>query len=263
MEHTHQEIFPAVAAVGFSATELDMLTKQEILSEIRRVTQENGGKPLGIARFETETGIKPWEWERFWARFGDAVREAGFVPNQLQGAYGEEFLIEKLIGLTRKLGRFPTSREMTGAKNDDTEFPSKKVFQRIGSKTQLATKVLEYCQGKNGYEDIAAFCSTVFVKPHTVAPNGGKASDPVGEVYLFKSGRYYKIGKTKDTVRRGSEIRIQLPEKVNLIHSIKTDDPTGIESYWHNRFDSKRMNGEWFDLSSSDIKAFKRWKRIH
>ena len=83
-----------------------------------------------------------------------------------------------------------------------------------------------------------------------------------GEVYLFKSGRYYKIGKTIDTVRRGNELRIQLAEKIDLIHSIKTDDPSGIESYWHRRFDSKRMNGEWFDLNSSDVKAFKQWKRI-
>ena len=95
------------------------------------------------------------------------------------------------------------------------------------------------------------------------AEDNGKVSDLVGEVYLFKSGRHYKIGKTKDTVRRGSEIRIQLPEKLSLIHSIKTDDPSGIESYWHNRFESKRMEGEWFDLNSADIRAFKRWRRIY
>jgi Meiotically Up-regulated Gene 113 (MUG113) protein len=240
-----------------------MRTKQEILSEIRRAAQENGGKPLGVARFETETGIKPYDWEKFWARFGDAVKEAGFVPNQPQGAYDDGFLLEKIVGLMRTLGRFPTFREFTGARTVDADFPNKKVFQRLGSKAQLATKVLEFCHGKDGYDDIAAFCSSVFVKPHAVASDDGKVSDLVGEVYLFKSGRYYKIGKTKDTVRRGSEIRIQLPEKVNLIHSIKTDDPSGIESYWHNRFESKRMNGEWFDLNPSDVKAFKRWRRIH
>lgn len=92
--------------------------------------------------------------------------------------------------------------------------------------------------------------------------NIDSADSKVGEVYLFKSGRYYKIGKTIDTVRRGNELRIQLPEKCVLIHSIKTDDPSGIEAYWHRRFESKRMQGEWFDLSSADVKAFKRWRRI-
>ena len=90
----------------------------------------------------------------------------------------------------------------------------------------------------------------------------GDSNARVGEVYLFKSGHYYKIGKTNDTVRRGSELRIQLPETVRLIHSIKTDDPSGIEAYWHKRFEAKRKNGEWFDLSSAEIKAFKRWRRI-
>jgi hypothetical protein len=46
-------------------------------------------------------------------------------------------------------------------------------------------------------------------------------NERVGEVYLFKHGRHYKIGKTYDTVRRGSEIRVQLPETMNLIHSIR------------------------------------------
>jgi Meiotically Up-regulated Gene 113 (MUG113) protein len=81
-----------------------------------------------------------------------------------------------------------------------------------------------------------------------------------GSVYLLKAGGFYKIGRSVAVGQRECQLAIQLPEKAITLHAIRTDDPVGIEAYWHKRFESRRKNGEWFELDPADVKAFRRRK---
>ncbi len=241
------------------------MTKQHILQEIKRVALANGGKPPGRLSFYKATSIKEQDWfGKYWPRWNDAIREAGFAPNQMQVGYEEVFLIEKLIGLTREIGHFPVKGELRMKACNEPGFPSDKAFERLGSKNQRVAKVAEYCRQKNGFEDVIRMCEAASpkTKKDEAPEEESESAEKIGTVYLIKSGKFYKIGKTKSIGRREYDLAIQLAEKPTTMHVIKTDDPDGIEAYWHRRFAAKRKNGEWFDLNASDVKAFKRWLRI-
>jgi len=241
------------------------MDRQHIIEEIQRTAAANGGKALGKQKFSAETGIKIHDWYgKFWSRWGDAVREAGLEPNRLSEAIPEEVLIQKLALFTRTLGRVPVDGEIRLASRNDPSFPGRTALVRLGNKSQQKIRVIAYCNANHGYEDVAELWSRVEVKERR--PGDDIVSSPVssGYVYMLKHGsrREYKIGRTNNAIRREGEIAIQLPEKVQPVHYIATDDPAGVEAYWHARFASKRKEGEWFELTADDVRAFKRWKRI-
>jgi hypothetical protein len=238
-----------------------LMKREHIIAEIRRTAELNGGVPLGRLVFFKETGIKESDWKgRFWARWNDAVREAGLKPNQKQTAFSETFLIEKFIALMRELGRFPIVAELRMKKLSDADMPNSKVYERLGSKVQLAAKIRDYCNGRAGYEDVAKMCSEIADYPPTEGESDPESEENSGFVYLMKSGRFYKIGRSNAAGRREYEIAIQLPESLRTLHTIRTDDAAGIEEYWHKRFAAKRKNGEWFDLTAADVAVFRRRK---
>lgn len=237
------------------------MNKKEILREIRRTAEANGGKPLGWRKFESETGIKYSDWHgKHWVRWNDAIREAGLVPNQPTRSYDSFDLLDKYAQLTRELGRLPVSGDLRMRARHDPEFPHDRPFRRFGGKSALIGRVLEFCRGRSGYEDVVRLCEEYIAGQPQVRDDAECGQEEIGFVYLIKSGRFYKIGKSNAPGRREYELATQLPETTRTIHTIRTDDPSGIEAYWHKRFEAKRKEGEWFNLSAADIAAFKRRK---
>ena len=241
--------------------------KQHILNEIKKTAEKNGGQPLGLNQFLKATGIKRGDWLgkpwNDWNGWGDAQKEAGYAPNQLTAAYGQDILVKKLITLIRTLGRYPVKVELVREAARNKDFPHYSTFLgSFGNKEGMIEKIVSFCrQTPDEYQDILEICTSLVVASVSEEDfSDFREEENFGFVYLMKSGKHYKIGCTNALDRRQYEIGIQLPEKIEPVHSIRTDDPSGIEAYWHNRFKDKRLNGEWFDLTAVDIRIFKKRK---
>lgn len=132
----------------------------------------------------------------------------------------------------------------------------------MGSKPEQLAQVLVYCRSRQGYDDVIAICERAVTTSPEDSQDGTASSEGDGIVYLLKSGRRYKIGFTKDLDQRISQLAHQTSEPINKVHSIRTDDPSGIEAYWKRRFADKCVHNEWFTLTAKDVAAFKRRKKF-
>jgi len=239
------------------------MDKEHILSEIRRLAEANGGRPLGRERFTAVTGIRELDWSgKYWLRWSEAVEEAGYEPNPFNLKFNDEQLLEPLAGLVRELGHFPTQAELRMKRGVDPTFPDPKTYRRFGRKAEQALALVRYCDASTGWSDVGEICTSLAAAPTPDEADESDAGMLPGFVYLMKSGRHYKIGRSNAVGRREYELAIQLPEAIELVHSIETDDAPGIELYWHQRFADRRLNGEWFSLTAADVKAFKRRRKF-
>lgn len=232
--------------------------REHILNEIRKWASANDGRTPGVRIFERVTGIREGAWRGvYWARWGDAIREAGLQPNEKQGKHSEEFFLTKIADACRHYQKFPTAIELRMFQKIDGDIPSEKAIRRhFGSLTNVPNRLAEWITTSGKYQDILAFMPSKVGATATIT----NTLVAEGAVYLLQSGAHYKIGRSDQIERRVKEIRIALPDTAKLVHSIRTDDPAGIEAYWHRRFADKRTNGEWFKLSGADVAAFRRRK---
>jgi hypothetical protein len=234
--------------------------KEHILSEIRRLASENGGKAPGKVLFQQATGISEGDWSgKLWARWSDALADAGLGPNQMQQRLSSDFVLDKYAEICLYYGKPPSGPEIRLYARQTPGFISHNTFSKhFGSKEALIAALRDRAIERGEADIVAVLPEERVARDSTETPGSQKATE--GWVYLLKSGNYFKIGRSDELERRVKQISIAMPDQVHLVHAIKTDDPAGIEFYWHRRFAGQRANGEWFKLSAADVTAFKRRK---
>ena len=238
-------------------------------SASHRARRRQASRPDAL---ETLTGITRRAWQGvYWARWSDALRAAGLVPNPAAQRLDQDVLLKQAAEMVRRFGKLPVEEELRIARRSDPSILSHWALRSFGGRRDggLVAKLRELATSNPAYLDILDLLPepTVPVEKDDAAEESGELPTrpgAAGQVYLARMGKYYKIGMSRAVGRRIYELERHQPEPLTLVHALQTDDPEGIERYWHERFEKqgKRLNGEWFDLSRDDVAAFKRRGRF-
>jgi Meiotically up-regulated gene 113 len=233
------------------------VAKEYLLQEIARLAALDGGTPPGQTKFSSATGIETHKWRGvYWARWGDALTEAGFSPKEWNSKLDSNSLLTTIASIVLEQRKLPTKSEFEILRRQGANLPTYSAIGRhFGSQDGLIDALRALSSNNSSFSDLENLLPK---KPVVESTVGNKIPD--GWVYLLKSGENYKIGRSEDLERRVKQINVALPETTILFHAVQTDDPSGIEAYWHKRFADRRLNGEWFKLSKQDVAAFKRRK---
>ena len=185
------------------------MDKQHILDEIRRTAEANGGKPLGVKRFHIETGIRQSDWyAKYWRNYGEAVREAGYEPNQLQRALAKTTYLRNWFTSSVNLGDIRLPRIYACALARIRISPARLCSNASAIKIQRAQKIIEYCRTRDGFEDVVEICEPIAAALSTKVDHRATHNGYViGYVYLLKSGRFCKIGRANSAGRRAMNWR--------------------------------------------------------
>lgn len=74
-------------------------------------------------------------------------------------------------------------------------------------------------------------------------------------IYFFieDTDEQVKIGRARNIEKRRKQLQTGNPRKLLLLGWIRTADDVSVERALHQKFSSRRANGEWFDLDPAEV----------
>lgn len=238
------------------------MTKEKAILLIHDLAARNGGK-VSLRSFIDEAGIPEQRLRKslWFTGWNNLLQEIGLSTNQFfVDRTSDEDIAGAVAELVARLKHWPTEDEFVREKKVSPTFPDISLIRRAKKSGKLRSLLEHYRPDDEASAIVRDNAKLLPVAPNEDETDEGDPSVRVqGFVYMLRNDRRYKIGFTKSPIRRFREVRLELPDETIRVHAIETDDPIGIESYWHKRFASKRIrDSEWFELDGNDIRAFKR-----
>ncbi len=140
-------------------------TRDEIIAEIRRLAFEFG-RPPGAWLFETETGMPAHRWRGlYWARWSDAVRDAGLEPNPPSLKTDTDVMLEQLAVATRAFGHFPGTAELALYRRTRRIAGHNTLRRHLGGRAALISRLRAWTAGRPEYADVAALLAPEARRP--------------------------------------------------------------------------------------------------
>lgn len=93
-------------------------------------------------------------------------------------------------------------------------------------------------------------------------PSASKEFLDYGFVYIVKSELGCKIGRTKNLDDRMNLFNVKLPFNWEITKTYLLKDYKDFEKFFHSKFNHKRINGEWFDLSNEDLELIDKFYNL-
>jgi Meiotically Up-regulated Gene 113 (MUG113) protein len=213
--------------------------RARMIGDIRKIAAANGGAPPGLRQFISRTGIRRSHCiGMIWPRWSEALRYAGFAPNERQSRLDDPELLAAIAEVARIIGRIPAVTDLNTWRASGRRLSSHSTYLRhFGSMAGLLRSMKEWAGASPDRADITGMLAGVSGPPEF-------QQRILGAVYLLRHGQSYKIGCSKKVQRRIVRLQQALPATAKLVQLINTDDPRGIEAYWHRRFAEKRSRGE-------------------
>jgi hypothetical protein len=238
------------------------MERDQIIAAYRQLLKRSPKKPPGMnALLQALPGLSMHVFRgTIWRSWRSFQEEIGVEPNSKQARLPDEQVLAGLASLARKLQRIPTDADLRFERKKNPEVPSLGSVRHRAKNFESRAKLLaDFCSSHTEFADVWQLLGKS-ANGADPAQQGPTARPVLGYVYLQKAGRRYKIGKTSAPHRRLGEVQLLMPDQITLLHTIETDDPSGIEAYWKKRFEAKHHRGEWYDLTADDVAAFRRWK---
>lgn len=242
--------------------------RDHILSEIRRLAGEDGGKAPGGSSFESRTGTKRSQWRgRLRVRRNQAVERAGLLPNTVTPKNGADTISDCLEVACRHHRRFPTDAEWKMHARGRPDAVGINAFRRESGGRDGAIAALGRRATERGQEELLEILPNAESKAEEedVSSKGGfsRRQEIDHFVFLARSDnlRLFKNGQARNVESRTGTLRTADPS-FEPARKIKARDPGVIEECWHDLFcEQREEKGELFASSRCHVKYFKSFKR--